>query len=240
MAPPGSLPTAEEIMADGEVTDEERELARRAVFECVVAAGADTTLELFDIDPVVVRDYWDEVNSCIWQYGGLYLPETYPSDRFNLGLLGVVECVEDRTGKDFGDKTVDAIGRLTEAAHATIDRAVTEDLATYEACLEYLFPGNYASDCDAIDIPDPTTSAVAYRFDGGDPQRLIVEVADCGYVVSGWLMEETPTTVTVWVRSVGADGNNCRVRHPIRLKDALGDRLVIDDATGSPVPFLES
>jgi len=84
-------------MADGEVTDEERELARRAVFECVVSAGADTTFELFDVDPAVQQHYFEEYSTCLGEYPGLPRMNEGANDQFALDLLGVVECTEDRT-----------------------------------------------------------------------------------------------------------------------------------------------
>ena len=225
---PDQLPTAREIMADGLVTDHERELARIAVFECVIAAGADTTYELFDLDPVVRRDYRRELTDCQLNYPGLYRYEIFPRDRFNLGLLGVVECVEDRTGKFFGAKTVHEIGWLTEVSHDTIDAAVTEELDTYKECHRSVL---------GEDADGGGTEIVGLALDHGDEKRLMIEVADCGYNVAGILVEETAAAVKVEAFSSGTAGANCWIRHPVRLKDPLGTRSVIDASTGQAVAF---
>lgn len=152
------IPSPDEIMADGRVTDEERELARRAVFECITAAGADTTFELFDLDPVVQRDYPEEYQNCLWDYAGLSRRnEPLPGD-FDLGLLGVVECTEDLTGRDYGSKTVDEIGRLTAESHRTIQNAIDTDQASYDRCYAEL-----RSDDAVFGI----IGAMGYRVDEG-------------------------------------------------------------------------
>jgi hypothetical protein len=174
------LPTADEIMADGEVTDEEREVARQAVFECLVDVGADTTFELFDIDPVVQRDYPDEYQDCLWKYTGIYRRNEFPDDRFNLGLLGVVECTEDRTGEFYGPKTVDEIGRLTDLSRETIFEAINQDEKAYEECLEFVrgfdsIAWFRSEDGQVVRIYDDNTlwgSFVEYRFDDNDPKRI--------------------------------------------------------------------
>lgn len=224
---PDDLPTAEEIMADGEVTDEERELARRAVFECVVAAGADTTFELFDVDPSVRQHHFEEYSACLGEYPGLPRMNEGPNDRFALDLLGVVECTEDRTGRYYGPKTVDEIGRLTPKSRATIDKALQNDRPDYEAC--YL----ETHDVDAAAV---FGEIIEYRFDSGDQRRISLRIENCGYIYGGYLIEETPTTVTVDAVSRGEGlGHSCWLRHPLILKDPLGDRIIINETTGQPI-----
>jgi hypothetical protein len=222
--------TVEEILADGEVTDAERELAHRAVFDCVVDAGADTTYELFDYDPVVRRDYWNAYNECYGAFIGVTVPLTESSDRYDLSLIGVVECVEDRTGEYFGPKTVDEIGRLTEETIDTIELALNTDRDTYWAC-----EGETRPIESGIEVYEPI---IGYEFDDGDPKRISLRVADCGYVYGARLVSESDTTVTVLFIAPGEHlGRACTTRHPIRLKDPLGNRTIIDEATGQPIPI---
>jgi len=239
------LPTADEIMADGEVTDEEREVARQGVFECLVEAGADTTFELFDVDPVVQRDYPDEYQDCLWQYTGIYRRNEFPGDRFNLGLLGVVECTEDRTGKYYGPKTVDEIGRLTDLSRETIFQAINQDEAAYEECYELIRGwGTIAwfrtEDGEVVRIDGGNTvwgSFVEYRFDDADPKRVSLKIAECGYVYDARLIEETNSVVRVQAVTIDdGDGEPCWLRHPLRLKNPLGDRVIIDETTGKLIP----
>lgn len=222
------LPTAAEILADGEVTDEERGLARRAVYECVVDAGADTTFDLFDVDPVVKRDFGEEYDACFVEYKGLVVERLFPGDRFDFGLLGVVECTEDHTGKYYGPKTLDEIGRLTDESRDTIENALNADEVVYEDCHADLFPNE-------VGIVEFGT-IIEYRFDDGDPKRISLKVEDCGYLYGGRLVEETDSTVIVDVvtRHEG-HGRPCWIRHPVRLKAPLGDRVVIDEATGDEI-----
>jgi len=223
------LPTADEIIADGVVSTEERHLARRVVFECIRDAGADTTLELFDVDPVVARDYGDELHSCSKPYAGLYHADRFPRDRFSLGLLGIVECVEDRTGRNFGEKTVDEIGRLTDASRTTIEAALSAENDIFDECTVALEAAQEAGD------GPPTTPVLEYRFDGGNARRLWLRISDCGYNTFGNLVEETATEVIVAVTSLADRGGDCWIRHPVRLEQPLGDRPLIDEHTGEPV-----
>jgi len=225
---PADLPTAEEIMADGEVTDEERELARRAVFECVVSAGADTTFELFDVDPAVQQHYFEEYSACLGEYPGLPRMNEGANDQFALDLLGVVECTEDRTGRYYGPKTVDEIGRLTDESRDTIDKALQTDRPDYEACYLETHDVNAATVFGEI---------IAFRFDDGARNRISLRIRNCGYLYGGYLIEETTTTITVNVVSRGEGlGPSCWLRHPLVLKDSLGDRIIINGETGQPIP----
>lgn len=239
------IPTAEEILADGEITDEERELARRAVFECLRDAGADTTFELFDVDPVVQRDYPEAYQDCHLPYPGISRRNEFPGDRFKLSLLGVVECVEDRTGKDYGPKTVDSIGRLTAAARETIFQAISQDELIYDECYELVHGWDtriWIRNADGVVVPvdeDNTVwpSLVEYRFDDGDPKRISLKLDACGYNYDAWLIEETDTEVRVQGITIDdGPGEPCWLRHPIRLKHPLGDRVIIDETTGEAVP----
>jgi hypothetical protein len=222
------LPTPDEIMADGVVTDEERELARQAVYECIVDAGADTSFDLYDIDPVVWRDYGGELEDCRWPYTGLYREEEVPGDQFNMGLLGVVECTEDRTGKYYGPKTIDEIGRLTDDSRETIYKAINSDDAVYDEC--------YAELLLAEDREITYAAIAEYRFDNADPKRISLRLTGCGYINGGQLIEETDTSVIVQAIILGDLDQPCWIQHPVRLKDPLGDRAVIDESTGELVP----
>jgi len=122
------------MLSDEEVTEGERELARWAVFMSVDAAGADTTFELYDVDPVVSRDYGPALQECRLPYVGLYRENRMPGDQFDLGLLGVVACTEAQTGADYGPKTIDDIGRLTPESHRTITHALNTDRTIYQSC----------------------------------------------------------------------------------------------------------
>ncbi|MBW3666863.1 MAG: hypothetical protein KY394_04630 [Actinobacteria bacterium] len=225
---PETLPTPEEIMDDGVVTDEERELARRAVFDCLADAGADTTFELFDVDPVVRRDYPEAYQRCLFDYAGLSRGNNPPGDAFDLGLLGIVECVEDRTGGDFGPKTIDEIGRLTPEAHRTVTAAIQTEPVVYDEC-EYDLRGDPSR---ALSYPDIT----GYRLDDGNPKRVLLDLADCGYITTARLEEATADSVTVEVLSTGPIRGPCTIPHPVRLKDPLGDREVIDVTSGRSIP----
>lgn len=238
------IPTVDEIIADGEITDEERELARRAVFECLIDAGADTTFELFDVDPVVRHHYPEAYQDCHLPYMGISRRNEFPSDRFNLLLLGVVECVEDRTGKNYGPKTIDPIGRLTDAARETIFQAINQDKPVYDECYE-LVRGWDVREWIRVDdgtvVPTGDNSVIPklleYRFDDGDPKRISIKLDFCGYNYGVWLIEETATEVRVWGVTIDdGPGDSCWIRHPVRLKDPLGDRVLIDESTGKAVP----
>lgn len=238
------LPTADEILADGKITDEERELARRAVFECLRAAGADTTFELFDVDSVVQRDYPEAYQDCHLPYTGISRRNEFPGDRFDLSLLGVVECVEDRTGKNYGPKTVDPIGRLTDPARETIFQAINQDKLAYDECYELVHGWDVrvwirVDDGTVVPTGDNslTPRLLEYRFDDGDPKRISLRLDSCGYNYGVWLIEETATEVRVeGVIIDDGPGDTCWIRHPVRLKDALGDRAIIDESTGEAVP----
>lgn len=215
-------------MADGEVSDEERELARRAVFECLVDAGADTTFELFDVDPVVQRDYPEAYQRCLFDYAGLSRRSDAPGDAFDLGLLGIVECVEDRTGRDFGPKTIDEIGRLTPEAHQTVTAAIQAEPEVYDSCEEEI-RGDAVNTVIAANI-------TGFRLDDGDPKRISLQLEECGYIADAWLVEETPEAVVTQARTSTPTAGACWIRHPLRLKDPIGDRPIIDEMTGRTVP----
>lgn len=227
-SPPDTLPTPEEIMADGVVTDEERELARRAVFQCLSDAGADTTFELFDVDPVVQRDYPEAYQRCLFDYAGLSRRNNPPGDAFDLGLLGIVECVEDRTGQDFGPKTIDEIGRLTPEAHQTVTVAIQAEAETYDICEEEIRG-------DPVNTVIPAT-ITGFRLDDGDPKRISLQLEECGYISVARMYEETTEWVVVSVTTSTPTLGSCWIRHPVRLKDPIGDRPIIDETTGETVP----
>ena len=223
---PEAIPSAEDILVDGEVSDEERELARWAVFTCLEEAGAETTFELYDVDPVVSRDFFDELEECRLPYVGLYRENRMPGDQFQLGLLGVVECTEDETGRDYGPKTVDEIGRLTPESHRTITAALNTDRPVYQGCYFDL----YIAESRVLVDPE----ILGYRLDGDDPKRLLLRVAGCGYITSGMLVHETDQAVFVTATSVHIEEGPvepCWLLHPIRLSDPIGDRRVVHDRT---------
>lgn len=222
------LPTADEILADGEITDDERELARQAVFECLQGLGADTTLELFDIDPIVRRDYFEELQECQLPYVGIYRRVEVFDDQFDIGLLGVVRCTEDRTGRNYGPKTIDDIGRLTDESRETIFQAINTDEKIYKECF---FELRLDPDRE-VKNPDITE----YGFDDGNPKRVSLRVSACGYIPTGRLVAETETQVVVEAVTVGEPDESCWILHPIRLKEPLGDRDIIDNTTGEAVP----
>ena len=219
--------TADQILADGEITAEEREEARHAVFRCVIEAGADTTLELFDVDPVVKRDYWDHYNACFDEFKGIVVDRPQGAQLFDLSLLGVVSCVEHQLGEDLGPKTVDLIGRLTPESLETIDAALNADRDLFLECRD--LPTTF--DLEPADQP-----VVSYEFDGSDPKRIHLQVASCGYFYGTWLESEKDDSVVVRFLAPGEHHQeNCWTRHPVRLKDPLGDRSLIDATTGEEI-----
>jgi hypothetical protein len=227
---PANIPTAEEMLSDEEVTEGERELARWAVFMCVDAAGADTTFELYDVDPVVSRDYGPALQECRLPYVGLYRENRMPGDQFDLGLLGVVACTEAQTGADYGPKTIDDIGRLTPESHRTITHALNTDRTIYQSCYFDLYIDEERTVTDV--------SIVAYRLDDQDPRRLGLTLDSCGYVAVGELVDETEHSVIASVSTTFIEGGpeaSCELLHPIRLRDPLGDRSVVDAGTGTVV-----
>ncbi len=229
--PSMELVTADEILEDGEITNEERTLARQAVYECLAAAGADTTLELFDVDPIVKRDYWVEYNDCFAEFRGIVIDPPQPAELFDLSLLAVVECVEDRLGRQLGPKTVDEIGRLTQESLTTIEAALDADRDTY-------------LDCQALPATfDPNLTyepIVGFRLEEGDPKRVELVVDSCGYFYGARLESETDTEVVVSFTAPGDHvTSDCWTRHPVRLKDPLGGRPVIDAATDQEIDLLE-
>lgn len=225
--PTTSLPTREQIMADGQVTDEERELARRAVFDCLVEAGADTTFELFDVDGVVRRDFPEAYERCQGEYVGLARRNEVSESVFDLGLLGIVECVEDRTGRDFGPKTIDEIGRLTPESQRTVTRAIQAEPMVFDHC-EREIRGNAVETVVHADV-------TGYRLDEGDPKRVLFHLADCGYVSGARLIEENADEVIVQIMTSTPTMGPCWILHPVRLKNPLGDRSVINEATGRSI-----
>lgn len=229
---PETLPTPEEIMADGVVTDEERELAREAVFQCLSDAGADTTFELFDVDPVVQRDYPEAYQSCLFGYAGLSRRNSPLGDAFDLGLLGIVECVEDRTGRDFGPKTIDEIGRLTPEAHRTVTAAIQAEPEMYDICEEEIRG-------DSVNTVVPAI-ITGFELDDGDPKRIWLQLEECGYITDTWLVEETRKSVVTQAWTSTPTFGSCHIRHPVRLKDPIGDRPIIDETTGETVPELQA
>ena len=231
MNTPDRYPTPDEIMADGEVTPGERELARRAVYDCVIAAGIDTTYELFDVDFTIRRDYPVELDACSLSYMGLYRANELDPADFDYLALGLVECVEDRTDRDFGEMPLDAIGRLTAQARDVVSRARQVEPDVYDQCAR----DRQALVDESLDM-DPSVQIVEYRFDNDDPQRVSVKIADCGYAPSVWLLEETEEEVTVAARSLKDREGACWIRHPVRLKYPLDQRPLIDELTGEPVP----
>ena len=78
---------------------------------------------------------------------------------------------------------------------------------------------------------------IEFRFDDGDRNRISLRIRNCGYVYGGYLIEETSTTITVNVVSRGEGlGRSCWLRHPLVLKDPVGDRIIINDETGQSIP----
>ena len=231
MNTPDRYPTPGEIMADGEVTPGERELARRAVYECIAAAGIDTSYELFDVDFTIRRDYPVALDACTLSYMGLYRANEINEADFDQRPLGLVECVEDRTDRDFGEMPLDEIGRLTEQTKAVVSHARQVEEAVYNEC---------ARDRQELMDSDPgldiQTPILEYRFDNDDARRISLKIADCGYVPTVWLIEETEESVTVWGRSLKDREGSCWIRHPVRLKYPLDQRPLIDELTGEPNP----
>ena len=170
---PEAIPSAEDILVDGEVSDEERELARWAVFTCLEEAGAETTFELYDVDPVVSRDFFDELEECRLPYVGLYRENRMPGDQFQLGLLGVVECTQDETGRDYGPKTVDEIGRLTPESHRTITAALNTDRPVYQGCYFdlYIAESRVLVDPEILGDAGPRDGPVSVRDRHHGPHR---------------------------------------------------------------------
>lgn len=58
----------------------------------------------------------------------------------------------------------------------------------------------------------------------------------CGNIPTGQLVAETETQVVVEAVTVGEPDGSCWILHPIRLKEPLGDRDIIDHTTGEAVP----
>jgi len=231
MNTPDRYPTPDEIMADGEVNPGERELARRAVYECLVAAGIDTAYELFDVDFTIRRDYPVELDACSLSYMGLYRANEINHADFDYLALGLVECVEDRTESDFGELPLDEIGRLTEQAKLAVSRARQIEADAYDQCLRDR--RELVEDNPDLDI---STAILEYRFDNGDERRVSFKVADCGYAPTVWLTEETEEKVTVWGRSLKDRKGACWIRHPVRLKYPLDQRPLIDETTRKEIP----
>lgn len=76
----------------------------------------------------------------------------------------------------------------------------------------------------------------SYELDDGDPKRISFQLEECGYIASARLTEEKPEAVIVAVTTSTPTFGSCHIRHPLRLKDPIGDRPIIDETTGETVP----
>ena len=88
---------------------------------------------------------------------------------------------------------------------------------------------------------DPVNTVIpanisGYELDDGDPKRISLQLEECGYIASARLEEETSEWVVTAAMTSTPTAGSCWIRHPLRLKDPIGDRPIIDETTGETVP----
>jgi len=142
-----SLFSSEVILQDGVVTEEELLAGADAVVACVADAGFEIEVMYFgDTDGMLAFDtstVTDEVfNPCMDAHLSRNVMLGWLATRGRLDLhelqaedSATVECVEQRTGVDFGEVTHDDFAYLTEEGRQTLDAAFEyQDHEIWMAC----------------------------------------------------------------------------------------------------------
>lgn len=143
------VPTPDEILDDGIVTDEEFRAALGAVEECVAEAGAEFSVA-FDQNGVPRyrasggNNLDAIVNACITIHLGpveaAWDEQHGPTPEEDAAFYdGVVSCVEAGLGVEFGTVQPSASGRGPETA--VTDAAIAADPDLYASCFEQQLGG---------------------------------------------------------------------------------------------------
>lgn len=145
-----NVPTPAEILADGRVTEEEFNLAGRAVVQCLSDQGFEAEFDPEEIGFEVIggeplTDRGGALKECIATYIGrvfhVWLNEAYDPVADFMFYQSVVECTSDLTGADYGEMTQDPMGFMSTEAHRTINRASAESPSEWDDCYHKISEG---------------------------------------------------------------------------------------------------